>query len=613
MSGTLHQTAAQALLSGADPFADRVSGDVWRPPATHVPGLNSGVRASILREVETVARDPGHRSRGLLVIGEAGAGKTHTLSTLLAHDLAGRASFVCVHHYASPGRLMHHIAVQVLTCLRRVLPGEDRAQLELLLEAASQAVGEPLPGADDDAAAVQRKVRTLAAALAARDPELDRSLLRVLLRAVLPDQAQRVSEWLSGHELDPADRTAIGARARPVDADDAFEAVASLARLAQLHRPLLICLDQTEGLKLYDEPPLSAAGALVSLLCRLHDRVPGCVLCVTCLRDVWASEYQPRMHASERARIMERREELEPLDPASAQAMITGRLATALPDGVPLPYPTWPFHPELLTSALPVGPRELLELCSQQLQRMRERGGVSEMRLLRAGAPRRAAASAAAIGPEAPGSAEAVGELWAKALRRSLDEVFEVSEDAVRVSLERIMSSLVGSRVPGGGRLVELQRAEVDARPLDLLLGVQPGDDREELTWIGLAVSEAFAQGFATEMRKLESLMDEGAVDRLVLVRDGAIKGSWKAGLSAYEGLVSRGMRHARLGARSRRALAAVQRILTEAEAGDLVLHGKRLRADGLMRRLAAHGVLEKIPLVAAVFGVELRNGESKR
>ena len=53
MSGTLHQTAAQALLSGADPFSDRISGDVWRPPAAHVPGLNGGVRAAILREAPT--------------------------------------------------------------------------------------------------------------------------------------------------------------------------------------------------------------------------------------------------------------------------------------------------------------------------------------------------------------------------------------------------------------------------------------------------------------------------------------------------------------------------------------------------------------------------------
>ncbi|MGB3401742.1 MAG: exonuclease [Microcoleaceae cyanobacterium] len=79
-----------------------------------------------------IKNDPNHQSKGAIVIGEPGAGKTH-LMMRLAKDVLTTNRLLFIRQPNNPDTILFHIYSRILESLIQPVPGSNRTQLEYLL------------------------------------------------------------------------------------------------------------------------------------------------------------------------------------------------------------------------------------------------------------------------------------------------------------------------------------------------------------------------------------------------------------------------------------------------------------------------------------------------
>ena len=99
----------QKLLAGIpNPFLQDRIDSPWQETFQDVPEINRPAFQSCLRAIESVYL--GNQSRGLLLHGEPGAGKTHLLQRLRLHTQQDpRTWFIYVPPFTGPGRFWRHL------------------------------------------------------------------------------------------------------------------------------------------------------------------------------------------------------------------------------------------------------------------------------------------------------------------------------------------------------------------------------------------------------------------------------------------------------------------------------------------------------------------------
>jgi len=82
--------------------------------------------------LEEIKRDPNHQSKGALVIGEAGNGKTHLIMRL-AHEVLKNNRLLFIRQPNHPETIIYHIYCRILESFMETVPNSDYSQLEFLL------------------------------------------------------------------------------------------------------------------------------------------------------------------------------------------------------------------------------------------------------------------------------------------------------------------------------------------------------------------------------------------------------------------------------------------------------------------------------------------------
>jgi hypothetical protein len=372
------------LLIGPNPFRVNAPASLFDAPSFDVPEVGGTTRRELMRLVDLSSRDPARRSRGFLLLGEPEGGRTHALAGLLRSGLADRAFVATVPMAGSRGPACGatqaaRVAGGLLEGLARTLPGADRSQLDQLLDAALEAIAE-----DPRQAPSPLEARRLARALCERYPELDRRPVRTLLAARAPAVRAQVMAWLRSEETDPNVFKQWLGGARPLTDDAALRLLAAAARLGLLSQPIVLVLDGVETMLRGDQPPYPAARSLIATLCLLHDTTRGLLIVTTCTTSAWVERLAPRLLSSELARAVSRIIEIPALEPEDAVALVAARILGHLGENAAdaLPYPSFPFHPDLLEAACPVPAGDLLEVCAREIDRMRAAGRVLEVTAL---------------------------------------------------------------------------------------------------------------------------------------------------------------------------------------------------------------------------------------
>ncbi len=392
--GQVEDGALNAFLRANFDWTSSLRG-VWHDSPVDVPAVHQSVFGSILDAYGRLEeQDPtDDNPLGFLVVGQAGAGKTHLLGRLRREITARGGTFLFLD--LTDVRDFWETALQgaVFSLTRRLRAGET--QLRWVLDAllarfadgplagcTAAQLGEVRPPALSNR--IDRLLESLARgddrhAAARHDPVL-RALL--LLGSSDPRLLTLGEAWLSGLDVREELQLVFGLPDRPVGAR---ERLAGLGYAAQFRGPLVVAVDQldaiaSEARAAAEAGVASGAGRLFQHaahgLMALWEALPRSLVVVSCLETThqWLEK---NAMASVRHRFREnltlRAVNAEPLE-----ALLARRLAVAYAkSGFEPPYPTYPFLPGWVGNE-PTTPRELLRRAEAHRLRCQAEGRVLE-------------------------------------------------------------------------------------------------------------------------------------------------------------------------------------------------------------------------------------------
>lgn len=394
----------------------------------------------------------------------------------------------------------------------------------------------------------------------------ERDLAIVLSHLLTGTNLRDAAAWLRGQELPEAalqrlDLSAPGAEDNQEAA--ARDAVVALCSLLE-PGPVVFCLDQMEALQNFpgDKAGLFAAGKAILLL---HDRLRNaCIVC--CLQAGFHQTLETVLDEATRQRMMRQTDYIRPLDWAQARRLIVARL-DAVPAMAELRCghhdPLWPLSAEAIQSvfvdnAAPA--RKVIARCSQLFDEWRTGEAAAAEPL-----------DAALEGmleertvPKEPSDAEAAFRDGLPLLLRSLDLAFEVP-----------------------------------ASP-------SPFDFSWNRSRNAIAIcNQAHATSLASRLKKIFEAWNPFETPRLLLVRDARmpIGANARVTRQCLRSIEEQGGRLIPVSQEAVESLAALRRLLADAESGNLAHRGEAVPPGRVEQWMAGHMPSALDPLIA-----QLRN-----
>ena len=279
--------------------------DVWKEDPFDVETIHEEARATFERLVNRAAQPRGAKGsagRILLLLGEAGSGKTHLLRAFRnwAHG-RGRGYFGYLQMTSATGHYGRYVLNNLIDSLDQPYfePAGETSGLSRLSTAVAESSRDvppdrldPIRSGELDHACLAKLVDALADQIVMDDRfnAIDLDLVRALLflQSNDPRIKGRVLKYLRCEDLSANDRTLLGGII-PRTYDDAPQWL--IQRLGELMAalesvPLILGVDQLEDIYNLDD----AAGRFrraMATLCDLASRIPNAVIVVSCLEDFY--------------------------------------------------------------------------------------------------------------------------------------------------------------------------------------------------------------------------------------------------------------------------------------------------------------------------------------
>lgn len=268
-----------------------------------------------------IKSDPNRQSRGAIVLGEAGSGKTHLIMRM-AKELLRTNRLLFIRQPNNATAVLHHTYSRILESLAEKVVGSDRTQLELLLAnsfvkilSSVEKVTNTQKG-QEVLTAFQNNSLSLYSRLGTEETQRHRDSWNyierhisewwsrhytaagysaTILKGIIkfcsysdPYKKDLVRRWLAASELEEAEAASIGLENWQDDLsreEFALEAITVFGRLSTLDEPLLIVFDQLESLGLpHNEPILESFGEAVK---ELLTHVPNSLIILNLFPERW--------------------------------------------------------------------------------------------------------------------------------------------------------------------------------------------------------------------------------------------------------------------------------------------------------------------------------------
>jgi DNA polymerase III epsilon subunit-like protein len=273
---------------------------------------------SILGDIKA---DPNQQSKGAIVIGEAGSGKTHLIMRM-AKELLRTNRLLFIRQPNNAEHVLHHTYSRILESFAERVTGSDRTQLELLLANSFVKILSSLTRVTNSQkgqnilTALQNNSLNLYDRLGAEDTQRNRESWQyierhlnewwgqhytaagysaTILKGVIkfcsysdPHKKDLVRRWLAAYELEDHEAESIGLSNWRMDISQeefALEAITVFGKLSTLDEPLIIVFDQLESLGLtHNAPILESFGAAVK---EILTHVPNSLIILNLFPDRW--------------------------------------------------------------------------------------------------------------------------------------------------------------------------------------------------------------------------------------------------------------------------------------------------------------------------------------
>lgn len=272
---------------------------------------------SILAEIK---HDPNSQTKGAVIIGEAGCGKTH-LMMRLAKELIKNYRLLFIRQPNHPNAVLYHIYSRILESLVEAIPNSHYSQLEYLLaQSFSKIIIEILNKKDKLTQNGEMILETLSIdplniyKVLGKDTEKKRNSWRLIEKLTLdwwantygfggysasiikglikfcsysdPHKRELVRKWLSGNQLEPSELNNIKLDnwSENISQEEfSLEAIAIFGKLSIVDEPLIIIFDQLEGLKYHEQLLLSFGEAVKEIF----THVPNSFIIINLFPDRW--------------------------------------------------------------------------------------------------------------------------------------------------------------------------------------------------------------------------------------------------------------------------------------------------------------------------------------
>jgi Cdc6-like AAA superfamily ATPase len=262
--------------------------------------------------IEEISDDKNHQSRGVIVAGEPGAGKTHLIMRL-SKEIINSNRILFIRQPNNPEAIFYHIYARIVESLIQKVPDTPYTQIEYLLAKSFSKIfiddvlkqKKPLPKMLAMKKMLEKDHLNLLKKLGSSDNDEKRAknwlgiekrtlkwwgethgwgtgadLVRAFVKyCSYPDFSRReiVRKWLIGLELSTYEirKTGLENISEKINTEEfALEAISVLGKLSIQDEPLVIVFDQLEGLK-YNEELLMRFGENIK---ELFTHIPNCVM-----------------------------------------------------------------------------------------------------------------------------------------------------------------------------------------------------------------------------------------------------------------------------------------------------------------------------------------------
>lgn len=277
-------------------------GQIWREDPFDVPSVHEHARTQFQRLLTQVTTPPGlDAGRILLLLGEAGSGKTHLVRAFRNHVHLNGLGFVgYMQMTTSVSSYSRYLVTNLIDSLDQTYYealGTGSGLLRLSNAVAARCTDQEAirllsESPDLDTDAIVELVESAADRIIShpRYGGLDLDLVRALLFLQRQDPAlkKRVVKYLRCEALSERDQRLLGGLSPKLGDEDAQRLVEQIGRLmwACDSRALVLCVDQFEDAYRVDDAEVSFR-RVMSSLCAVADQVPSSVIVIASLSDYY--------------------------------------------------------------------------------------------------------------------------------------------------------------------------------------------------------------------------------------------------------------------------------------------------------------------------------------
>lgn len=363
-----NDSVIRSQLAANNPFASSTAPNPWDNANPDLDSLNRAVVDHIDQLLKTKRKTPAEPLAGV-VLGEAGAGKTHTLKRVLGRirESGEIAIFVTVKAFMDPESVMRDLLREVFISMARE-HGNGKLQIDRLLDELDESYrkdcrkeGRPVLSGMERLSPLRKQMLGI-----------DKDFLRCLLLYASTEDTSLKDDilfWLIGEfdesfperlKVPDCNWDDMTPAAREEKARDRLLSLGHVLRYANV--PMLVCFDQLDGM--ISEDLINAWGTVASLL--IND-VSG-VLPLAFLRaDTWEERFSKRLDDAARHRFENHRITMKNCSLEQAKQLIKDRIKAFFDDGVEQKY-QW-LMARLDTTLKPgYSPRMVINLANRAIQ-----------------------------------------------------------------------------------------------------------------------------------------------------------------------------------------------------------------------------------------------------